>query len=162
MAESYLEIQGCNSGRASRVAQWSKALHRWRFWVRVQALSQPSATGRPMGRRTISPASSGVRARLAGREVLVPSCSSDLCGRPGACTLTRSPGVQCFLQHIGVADFGICGHCVKKQWGLAGSCFGGRTALDLRLSRVCTGVAAMRHNYQLYYQLDTQNWGEKG
>ena len=33
--------------------------------------------------------------------------------------------------------------CVKKQCGLAGSCFGGRMALDLRLSRVRTGVAVM-------------------
>ena len=41
--------------------------------------------------------------------------------------------------------------CVKKQCGLAGSCFGGRMALDLRLSRVRTGVAAMGQdcNYQL-------------
>jgi dienelactone hydrolase len=34
-------------------------------------------------------------------------------------------------------------HCVKKQCGLAGFCFGGRTALDLRLSFVRTGVATM-------------------
>ena len=38
----------------------------------------------------------------------------------------------------------LSGQCVKKQCGLAGSCFGGRMALDLRLSQVLTGVAAMR------------------
>uniref|UniRef100_A0A673WEN0 Uncharacterized protein n=1 Tax=Salmo trutta TaxID=8032 RepID=A0A673WEN0_SALTR len=45
--------------RASRVAQWSK-LCQQRFWVRAQALSEPAATGRSMGRRTIGPASSGL------------------------------------------------------------------------------------------------------
>jgi hypothetical protein len=45
------------------------------------------------------------------------------------CTLTRSPGVWCVLQHIGLS-----GHCVKKQGSLVGLCFGGRVALDLRLS----------------------------
>ena len=40
---------------------------------------------------------------------------------------------------------------VKKQCGLAGLCFRGRMALDLRLSRVRTDVAAMGQdcNYQL-------------
>jgi hypothetical protein len=76
------------------------------------------------------------------REVLVPFCSSDSCGRPGAATLTRLPGVWCFLQLIHEAGFGIK-HCVKKQCGLKGLCFRGHTAPDLRLSRVRTGVAAM-------------------
>ena len=39
---------------------------------------------------------------------------------------------------------GLSRHCLKKQCGLVGLCFGKRTALDLRLSRVHTGVAAMR------------------
>ena len=56
---------------------------------------------------------------------------------------------------------GLSVQCVKRQCGLAGSCFRGRTALDLRLSRVRTGVAAMGEdcNYQLYI---TKLGGEKG
>jgi hypothetical protein len=48
---------------------------------------------------------------------------------------------------------GLSGQCVKKQCGLAGSCFRGRMALDLHLSRVRTGVAAMGQdcNYQIGY-----------
>ena len=38
---------------------------------------------------------------------------------------------------------GLSKHCVKKNYGLAGPCVGGRKALNLRLSRVRTGVAAM-------------------
>ena len=37
-------------------------------------------------------------------------------------------------------------HCVKKQCGSVGSCFGGRMALDHRLPRVRTGVAEMRQD----------------
>uniref|UniRef100_A0A674BQK8 Bromodomain and WD repeat domain containing 3 n=1 Tax=Salmo trutta TaxID=8032 RepID=A0A674BQK8_SALTR len=44
-----------------------------RFWVRVQALSQSAATGGPMGRQTIGPASSGLGEGLASRDVLVQS-----------------------------------------------------------------------------------------
>jgi hypothetical protein len=46
---------------------------------------------------------------------------------------------------------GLSGHCVKKLYGLVGSCFGGRTALELRLSWIRTGVIAMGQdcNYQL-------------
>ena len=40
--------------------------------VRVQALSQPSMTGRPMGWCTIGPATSGLGEGLAGRDVPVP------------------------------------------------------------------------------------------
>ena len=39
--------------------------------VRFQTVSQPSATRRPMRRRTIGPASSGLGETLAGRDVLV-------------------------------------------------------------------------------------------
>ena len=45
--------------------------------------------------------------------VLVPSHSSNSCGEPGACTLTRSPGVSSgtlvrrFLRHIGTAGFWV-------------------------------------------------------
>ena len=73
--------------------------------VRVQALSQLATSGRPMGRRTIGPASSGLGEGLAGRDVHVPLRSSDSCGGPGVCTLTRSPGVRCFLRHVGVAGW---------------------------------------------------------
>ena len=38
---------------------------------------------------------------------------------------------------------GLTEQCFKKQSGLAGSRFGGCMALDLHLSRVRTGVAAM-------------------
>jgi dienelactone hydrolase len=55
---------------------------------------------------------------------------------------------------------GLAGHCVKKQCGLVGLCLGGRTALDIHLSRVRTGVAAMRQDCN-YYQLDTTKLGRK-
>ena len=54
---------------------------------------------------------------------------------------------------------GLSAHCVMKQCGLVGLCFGGRMALDLRLSRVCTGVAVMRQDCN--YQLDTTKLGRK-
>ena len=60
--------------------------------VRVQALSQLSATWRPMGRHPIGPASSGFGEGLANRDVLVPSCSNDSCAGLGAMqadTVTR-------------------------------------------------------------------------
>ena len=53
---------------------------------------------------------------------------------------------------------GLSCHCVKKQCGLAGLCFGGCKALDLRLSRVRTGVTTMGHDC---YWIP-RNWGEKG
>ena len=71
------------------MAQWSKALHRSANCATRDSgfesrLSQPAATGRPMGRRTIGPVSSGLGEGLAGRDVLVPSRTSDSCGGPGA------------------------------------------------------------------------------
>jgi hypothetical protein len=82
--------------------------------VQVQALSQPDVTGRPMVRRTIGPALSGLG------HVLVPLRTSDSCGRPGA--------VHTDSQYSVSSDT------------LAGLCFGGRTAFDLRLSRVRTAT----------------------
>jgi hypothetical protein len=87
------------------VAQWSKTLHH----------SDSCATRDPgsslgsvaVGRRAIGPASSGLGKGLAGWDVLVPSRSSNSCWRPCACTLTRSPGVWCFLRHIGEAGFRV-------------------------------------------------------
>ena len=86
-----------------------------------------------MGWRTIGPPSSGLGEGLTGRDVLIP---------------------------LRTSDSWLRGHCVKKQCGLVGYCFGGRTALDLRLSRVCTRVAEMRKYCN--YQLDTTKSGRKG
>ena len=81
-----------------------------------------------MGRHTIGPASSGLGEGLAGRDVLVARC------RVFRLTLVRLAS-------------GFSGHCVKKQCGLAELCFGGHMALDLRLSRVHRGVAAMGQDH---------------
>ena len=128
----------------------------------VQALFQPAATRRPMGRCTIDPASSGLEEGLAVRDVLVPSCSSDSCAGRAQCTLTRSPGVRCFLPHIGAAGFRVKqAWCQVAVWlGWVGLYFGGCKALNLCLSRVRTGVAAMRQ--ECNYQLDTTKLGRKG
>ena len=53
----------------------------------------------------------------------------------------------------------LSGQCVKKQCVLAGSCFRGRMALNLRFSRVRMGVAAMGQDCN--YQLDLTKIGEK-
>ena len=50
----------------------------------------------------------------------------------------------------------LSGHCVKKQCGMVGLCFGGRIALELRLRM---GVAAMKQDCN--YQLDTMKLGRK-
>ena len=41
---------------------------------------------------------------------------------------------------------GLDARCVKKQCGLVGLCIGGRMTFNLRLSRACTGVVAMRQD----------------
>ena len=72
------------------MVQWFKAWHRRRASCATRdsgfesSLPQPAATGRPKGRHTIGRASAGLGERLAGRDVLVPSHTSDFCGRPGA------------------------------------------------------------------------------
>ena len=125
------------------------------FRSRAQALSQPAATERPMGRRTIGPALSGLgRVWPAGISLSHRTLATPVAGR-AQCTLTRSPGDTL----VQLAS-GLDGHCVKKQCGLVGLCFGGHMALDLRLSRVRTGVAAMRQDCN-YYQLDTTKLGRK-
>ena len=53
---------------------------------------------------------------------------------------------------------GLDARCVKKQCGLVGLSFGGRMALDLRLSRARKEVVAMRQNSN-YEQLDTMKLG---
>ena len=110
--------------------------------VRNQAVSQPAVTGRPMSQHTIGPASSGLEEGLVGWDVLVSSPSS---------TVAR---YTAFPPTYWLAS-GLSGHCVKKQCGLAGLCFGGRMALDLLLSRVRKGVALMGQDCN--YQLDKTN-----
>jgi hypothetical protein len=56
--------------------------------VHVQVVSQPAATGRPIGLRTIGPALFGLGEGLAGRDVPVPSHTSDFFGVQAQCTLT--------------------------------------------------------------------------
>ena len=104
----------------------------------------PAVTWRRMKRRIIGPASSGLGEGLAGRDVLVPLHFSDSLRRAGR--LHADFGRQLY----GVSSdtlvwlaSGLSEECVKKQCGLAGLCFGGRMAHDLRLSRVYTGVAVM-------------------
>jgi hypothetical protein len=58
------------------VVQWSKALHRSASCATSDPGLSPgsvTATGRPMGQRTIGPASPGLGEGVPGREVLVPS-----------------------------------------------------------------------------------------
>ena len=104
-----------------------------------------------MGRRTIGPASSRLGEGLA-------ALATPVVGR----THARWHGRQVYLVSSGTLAWlasGLSGHCVKKQCVLAGLCFEGRTALDLRLSLVCTGVAAMGQDCN--YQLDTMKLGRK-
>ena len=51
---------------------------------------------------------------------------------------------------------GLREQCVKKQCDLAGSCFRRHIALDIRLSRVLTGVAAIGQDCNYQFR------GEKG
>ena len=89
-----------------------------------------------MGRCTIDSASSGLGEGLAGRDVLVPSRTSDSCGGPGslhADTVDQVYGVSSDTL-VRLAS-GLSGRCVKKQCGLVGLCFGGHMAR--------TGVVAL-------------------
>jgi hypothetical protein len=58
---------------------------------------------------------------------------------------------------------GLTEQCVKKQCVLAGSCFEGQMALDLRLSQVCRGVAVMGQDcdYQLGRKRGKRNTKQK-
>jgi hypothetical protein len=96
----------------------------------------------------------------AGRNVLVLSHSSDSCDGPDACTLTRSPGAWRFLRHIGATGFRVKGAVCQEAVWLGRSCFGGRMVVNLRLSRVHTGVAAMGKTVTTNWV--PRNWGEKG
>ena len=78
-----------------------------RLWVRAQALSQPAATGRSLGRLTIGLASSGLgRVWPVGISLSHRAPATPVAGR-AQCVLTRSPGAQCFLRHIGAAGFRV-------------------------------------------------------
>jgi hypothetical protein len=86
-----------------------------------------------------------VREGLAGRDILVSSCTCDSCGGPG--TVHAKQGRQVH----GVSSDTLVRlasrldtRCVKKQCGLVGLRIGGRMTFNLRLSRARTGVVVMR------------------
>ena len=145
---------------AARVAQRSKALEAsLQTRIRSKALSQLAVTGRPMRQCTIGPASSGLGEGLSGRDFLVPSRSSDS-GRARRMHADTVARCTVFLPTTLVRLASeLSGYCVKKQCSLTGSCFGGCMILELCLSRVCTGVAAMGKDYN--YQLETMKLGRK-
>jgi hypothetical protein len=100
-----------------------------------------------MGRRTIGPASSGLGEGLAGKDVLVPSRTSDSCGGPGAVHTDTVASCTVF------PPTHWCGWLlgVKKQCGLVGLCWVGLCCVsgDARLSTVSSPygrVAAMRQD----------------
>ena len=93
--------------------------------------------------RTIGPVSSGLGEGLAGRDFLVPSRSSDSLWRAGCLQADKG----CQLDGVSSDTLLQLASGLPKQCGLAGLCFGGCMALDLRLSRVCRRVA--NYNYQL-------------
>ena len=99
-----------------------------------------------------------VREGLADRDILVSSRTRDSCGGPGAVHADQVARCTVFppTHWCGWLP-GLYVHCVKKQCGEVGVYFRGRMALDLRLSRVRTGVAAMRQDYQE----DTTNLGRE-
>ena len=89
----------------------------------------------------------GGREGLAGREILVSSRTSDSCGGLGAVRANQG------CQAHGVSSdtlvrlaSGLDARCVKKQCGLVGLWIGECMTLNLRLSRVRTGVVAMRQD----------------
>ena len=84
---------------------------------------------------------------LAGRDIPVSSRTSDSCGGPGRVRTNQGCQVHGVSSDTLVwLASGLDARCVKKQCGLAGLCFGGLMAFDLRLSRARTGVVAMRQD----------------
>jgi hypothetical protein len=87
-----------------------------------------------------------VREGLSGRDILVLSRTSDSCGGPGA--VHADQVARCIVLppthwcgwHPGWMD------AVLRSSAAWLGCFGGRMALDLCLSRACTGVVAMRQD----------------
>jgi hypothetical protein len=143
---------------ASRVAQRSKAVLEVSLQIRVRsrAVSQPAATRRPMRRRTIFPVSFGLGEDLAGRDVLVPSLSSDSCGGPGAYTLTRSPVGRSFLRHIGVAGFQVKRAVYQEEVWL------GRVAWLSTFASPESVRELQRWDMTVTTNWISQNWREKG
>ena len=87
-----------------------------------------------------------VREGLAGRDILVSSCTSDSCGGLGAVHANQGRQVHSVSSDTLVRlASGLDARCVKKQCGLVGLCFR-RTHFDLRLSRAHTGVIVMRQD----------------
>jgi hypothetical protein len=117
--------------------------------VRFQTVSQLAVTRRHMRRCTIGPTSSRLGEGLASCDFLVPLRSSDSLWRAGrlqADLVRQLNSVSLVRLSSGLSEQGV-----KKQCGLAGLCFGGCMAFDLRLSWVSMGVAVMGQvcNYQL-------------
>jgi hypothetical protein len=94
--------------------------------VRSQAVSQPAVTRRPIGRRAIVQASSG----FGRHECLSHLALATPVVDRAQCTLTRLPGAQCFLRHIGAAGFRVKWALGQEAVWLGWVVFGGHTALD--------------------------------
>ena len=135
---------------ASRVAQWLRALYcsascatRDPGFAPRLCLNRPRPGGH--GATHNWPSFVRVREGLAGRDILVSSCTSDSCGGPGAVHANQGCQVQGVSSDTLVRlASGLDACCVKKQCGLVGLCIGGRMTFNLRLSRARTGVAVMR------------------
>ena len=72
-----------------------------------------------------------VREGLAGRDILVSSCTSDSCGGPGSAhadQVAKGHGVSSDTL-VRLAS-GLDARCVKKQCGLVGLCIGGRMTFN--------------------------------
>ena len=109
------------------------------------------------------PSVARVREGLAGREILVSSCTCDSCGGLGAVRTKQGCQVHGVSSDTLVRlTSGLDARCVKNQCGLVGLCIGGRMTFNLRLSRARTGVVAMRQDSSYYNNWIPQNWGEKG
>jgi hypothetical protein len=76
-----------------------------------------------------------VREGLAGRDILVSSCTSDSCGGPGVVRANQGCQVHSVSSDTLVRlASGLDVRCVKKQCGLVGLCIGGCMSVNLPLS----------------------------
>jgi hypothetical protein len=134
------------------MVQWSKVLHRTTNYITTDPGSIPNCVAASHDWETHEATNnwpSVVRVRPAAMSMFHCALATPVVGRAHARWHGR--------QEYGVSSdtlvlaSGLRVHCVKKPCGLAGLWDGGRTALDLRLSRFCTEVAAMGQycNYQL-------------
>jgi hypothetical protein len=114
----------CRNVAARHVIIFHVTYLRMKLWRSFQSVpleilgSSPGCvvTGRPVGRRTIGPALSGLGEGLADRDVLVPSRSSDSCGAGHSDTVSQ---VYCvFSDALVRLTSRLSGHYVKKQCGL--------------------------------------------